>query len=206
MDLVLILLLVVLAFILCLTFIPVNINFGLEKHKSLSKRDVSIVWGAVGTTYTDWDKISETQYLLFNQTIVRRRKEKKPKEGPRIETGDILKLIRLPSKALPHFTRFAKTIIKLIVIGRIQCDARIGLSNPAYTGFFFGYFTALTSLLQPTERFIVHLTPVFDKQILEGRLNITIKIKYPIRIIAAGIGLLLRKPVRESLKVMRELR
>ena len=56
------------------------------------------------------------------------------------------------------------------------------------------------------ERLRMRFTPVFDKEVFEGKLNILIRIKYPIRIIAAGIGLFLKKPVRRSMKAMRRMR
>ena len=206
MDLVIILLLLVVAFILCLTFIPVNINFRLEKGESLTRRVTSIVWGAVGIAYTDWDKASETRYLLFGQTIIRRRKEKKPKERPKIEKGQIVKFMRLLCEAMPHFINFIKTLVKRTSIRKVQCDAQLGLSDPANTGILFGYFTALKSVLRPIERLRIRLTPVFDKQTLEGGFNIILRINYPIRIIAAAIGLFFKKPVREFMKSMREFR
>jgi len=205
MDLVIILLLLVVVFILCLTFIPVNINFRLEKGESLTRRVTSIVWGAVGIAYTDRDKASETRYLLFGQTIIRRRKEKKPKERPKIEKGQIAKFMRLLYEVMPHFINFIKTLVKHTSIRDVQCDARFGLSDPANTGILFGYFTALKSVLQPIERLRISLTPVFDKQTLEGRFSIILRIKYPIRIIAAAIGLFFKKPV-QFMKSMREFR
>jgi len=206
MALVIILLLLVVVFFLCLTFIPVNINFRLEKGESLTRRVTSIVWGAVGIAYTDWNKVSETRYLLFGQTIIRRRKEKKPKERPIIEKGQIVKFMRLPYEAIPHFINFIKTLFKLISIRKVQCDAQLGLSDPANTGILFGYLTALKSVLRPIERLRIRLTPVFDKQTLEGGFNIILRINYPIRIIAAAIGLFFKKPVREFMKSMREFR
>ncbi len=212
MDLVIILLLLVVAFILCLTFIPANINFQLEKRESLTRRVTSIVWGAVGIAYTDWDKTSETRYLLFGQTIIRRRKEKKTKERPKIEKGQIvkraraLKSMRLLCEAMPHFIDFIKTLAKRTSIRKVHCIVQLGLSSPANTGILFGYFTALRSVLRPMERLRIRLTPVFDKQTLEGGFNVILRIKYPIRIIAAAIGLFFKKPVRGFMKSMREFR
>ncbi len=206
MALVIILLLLVVVFILCLTFIPVNINFRLEKGESLTRRVTSIVWGAVGIAYTDWNKASETRYLLFGQTIIRRQKEKKPKERPKIEKGQVVKFMRLPYGAIPHFMNFIKTLFKRISIRTVQCDAQLGLSDPSNTGILFGYLTALKSMLQPIERVRIRLTPVFDKQTLEGGFNIILRINYPIRIIAAAIGLFFKKPVREFMKSIREFR
>ncbi len=165
----------------------------------------------MGIAYTDWDKASETRYLLFGQTIIRRRKEKKPKERPKIEKVQIVKRpivksMRLLYEAMPHFIDFIKTLVKRTSIRKVQCDAQLGLSDPANTGILFGYFTALKSVLRPIERLRIRLTPVFDKQTLEGGFNIILRIKYPIRIIVAAIGLFFKKPVREFMKSMREFR
>ncbi len=204
MALVIILLLLLVIFFLCLTFIPININFRLEKDKSLTRLVISIVWGAVEIAYTDWNKASETRYLLFGQTIIRRQKEKKPKERPKNEKGQIVKFMRFPYKAIPHFINFIKTLFKRISIRMVQCDVQLGLSDPANTGILFGYLTALKSMLRPIERLRIHLTPVFNKQTLEGGFNIILRINYPIRIIAAAIGLFFKKSVREFMKSMRE--
>jgi len=158
----------------------------------------------VGIAYTDWNKASETRYLLFGQTIIRRQKDKKPKERPKNEKGQIVKFMKLPYEAMPHFINFIKTLFKRISIRKVQCDAQLGLSDSANTGILFGYLTALKSMLRPIKRLRIRLTPVFDKQTLEGNFNIILRINYPIRIIAAAIGLFLKKPVREFMKSMRE--
>jgi hypothetical protein len=182
---------------------------------------MSIVWGVLGIAFADWGKASETRFLLFGQTIIRSREEKglkeiheeeepeesrkeEPKEKPRIKSGQIVKFIRLLMEPLPYFINFFKTIFKSFSIRRIQCDAQLGLFDSAYTGILFGYLMALKSVLQPIERIRIRLTPVFNGLTLEGDFNIILRISYPIRIIAAAIGLFFKKPVREFIRYMRE--
>ena len=222
MDLIIILLLLVVVFFLCITFIPVDINFRLEKGESLTRISISIVWGVIGIAFVNWGKASETRFLLFGQTIIRSReekgpeeiqekeepeesrKEKEPEEKPRIEGGQIVKFIRHLREPMPYFINFFKTIFKSFSIRKIQCDAKLGLFDSAYTGILFGYLVALKSVLQPLKRIRIRLTPVFNGLTLEGDFNIILRISYPIRIIAAAIGLFFKKPVREFIRYMRK--
>jgi hypothetical protein len=191
------------------------------KGESLTKIGMSIVWGVIGIAFVDWGKASETRFLLFGQTIIRSREEKgaeeiheeeeleesrkeETKEKPRIESGQIVKFIRHLREPMPYFINFFKTIFKSFSIRKIQCDAKLGLFDSAYTGILFGYLVALKSVLQPIERIKIRLIPVFNGLTLEGYFNIILRISYPIRIIAATIGLFFKKPVREFIRYMRK--
>ena len=221
MDLIIILLLLIVVFFLCITFIPIDINFRFEKGESLTRIGMSIVWGLVGIAFADWSKASETRFLLFGQTIIRSREEmrleeiheeeepeesrkEEPKEKPRIEIGQTVKFIRHLREPMPYFINFFKTIFKSFSIRKIQCDVQLGLFNSAYTGILFGYLVALKSMLQPIERIRIRLTPVFNGLTFEGDFNIILRISYPIRIIVAAIGLFFKKPVREFIRYMRK--
>ena len=222
MDLIIILLLLIVVFFLCITFIPIDINFRFEKGESLTRIGMSIVWGLVGIAFADWSKASETRFLLFGQTIIRSReekrleeiheeeepkesrKEKEPEEKSRSERGQIVKFIRHLREPMPYFINFFKTIFKSFSIRKIQCDVQLGLFNSAYTGILFGYLVALKSMLQPIERIRIRLTPVFNGLTLEGNFDIILRISYPIRIIVAAIGLFFKKPVREFIRYIRE--
>jgi len=198
-----ILLIILLAIILCGLLVPVDITVCLEKTEGLTRRVFSAVWGILGIESVEAEE-SETKFQLLGHTVIRKKRERKQREKPKAEGKKVTELMRLLPQSAPHLMKLIRVLMKSTSIGSVSCDATIGLSDPSDTGMLFGYFMAFRPVLRRIDRLKISLNPVFDRQILEGWLRASVRIRYPIRIIAAAIGMFTKKPVRHLVKTMRQ--
>lgn len=67
----------------------------------------------------------------------------------------------------------------------LDADIRLGLPSPSQTGIFFGYFSALKAIVSPIEKLRLTLTPVFSGEVMEGRISLRLRVRYPVRILVA---------------------
>lgn len=201
----LIIILVILFLIVCLAFVPVDFSFILEKSEKHTRRVISVVWGVIGTNFIEIDGVGKTEFLLLGHPILtraRRDKEKK-KPRPKMEASKIMIFVKSLPELRPYFTRLIRTFIKAIVLESIECDVKLGFSDPASTGLVYGFFKAFQSILDPIRKFRITLDPVFDREIMEGQLNARLRLNYPIRVIIPAIKLFIKKPIRQSMRGMR---
>ncbi|HUU74514.1 MAG TPA: DUF2953 domain-containing protein [Methanoregulaceae archaeon] len=127
------------------------------------------------------------------------REEKEEKFDPGV-FGVIVR--HLPGLITDAWTVFIVGI-RAVSFRSLDLDFRLGLSSPAITGQVFGYFSALRAILSPERRVSLAMTPEFGREVLEGRGNLSLRVNYPIRILAAIIRVMIGKNTRRLLRDLR---
>lgn len=201
MLLIFIFLLIILLFVGCISFLPVNVYFILHTNGVSSKQVISVVWGFIGINVTNDGRMGEIKFLLFSRTLIRRKSRRKPRPG--LERAKTIEMVKIFAESLPYFPSLVKAFIKTISISELDCNIKIGFSNPVDTGFLYGYFKAFQSMLSPIEKFRLSLNPVFNKETMEGQFNASFRIKYPIKLLVLLIRLFTKKPVRQLMRIIR---
>lgn len=100
---------------------------------------------------------------------------------------------------LQDFLALLGEIISAFSLRSFELNIRLGFSGSALTGIIFGYFSALKAILSPVERLRITMTPVFGQEILEGRVHLLLRIRYPIRILVSLFRFLMGRSMRRFL-------
>ncbi len=87
---------------------------------------------------------------------------------------------------LPSLFQFLSRVSRHLRIRRIAGELKIGFRNPADTGILFGYYCAVSPVLLISNRIGFQLIPVFDRETLEGEVELEIRLHYPISVFAGG--------------------
>ena len=85
----------------------------------------------------------------------------------------------------------------------IRGNMVVGFRNPAETGIFYGWYSALLPILM-VSRISLDVTPVFDRQVLEGNIMAKVRIDRPLVLVAAMARLYMDRDVRTALSGLRE--
>ena len=112
----------------------------------------------------------------------RKAAEAKPKliergKGARTALG-ILQTRGLPGQ----LKRLLKGIIHCFKIQKFEADFRVGLDNPADTGFLFGLIGPTLLFTSSSFPYPVRVRPAFDEAVFEGYLHGTIRL-WPIQLV-----------------------
>lgn len=113
--------------------------------------------------------------------------EKEPARGWRPSLPEVLRLIRATAGSL-SFSRFRGHLL-------------LGLASPAATGTLYGYWTAFRYAVPRDDRISFALTPVFDRQVLEGEGELVLLLHHPLVILLQAIVLMAaarRRAVRSA--------
>ena len=98
-------------------------------------------------------------------------------------------------------------ILHAFSIRTFDLNIRLGFLSSALTGIIFGYFSALKAVLSPVERLRITMTPVFGEEMLEGRIFLLLRIRYPIRVLIAVVRFLVGRHMRRFLlDIVKEMR
>jgi hypothetical protein len=110
--------------------------------------------------------------------------EEKPSRGWRPSLPEVLRLIGMVAGSL-SFSRFRGQLL-------------LGLASPAATGRLYGYWTAFRYAVPADDRISFDLTPVFDRQVLEGEGELVILLHRPLTLILQAFAILVRARRREG--------
>ena len=195
---IIILVLILLSFLL----IPLNLSLNLKKRDSNIKGRFSLRWLGI---------------RIFSKQIPEKekdgdkkeKKEKKEKEKDKKADEDkfdldrILKLINLFLDSWPHLYRVIVAIYQSFTLQKFSLDVTMGLESPADTALFTGYIWSVTYPLNALTGFdLVVIKPDFNRQILDGDLDLDIKLKL-VGIVVEAIRAFTKKPVRKLINEMR---
>jgi hypothetical protein len=100
---------------------------------------------------------------------------------------------------LQDFLTLLGKIIHEFTIRSFELNIRLGFSSSALTGIIFGYFSALKAVLSPVERLQIAMNPIFGEEVLEGRVFLLLRVRYPIRVLVAIFRFLLGRNMRRFL-------
>ncbi len=207
LTILLIVLLLVLGILLVLYLVPIVITVTAEMTKSITLLVASVSWGIVGVRFRMQDEERKLDILLAGRAVIRRdlaaEAEEKPEkiEEKRPPTG-VHEYLRIGRDLWPDIRRILDAVLQSIRLERCVGEITLGLASPADTGRLYGYATALRYALWPAERIDLILHPVFCEEVLEGKLDLRVAIRHPLTIIVPIVSMLLKKPVRERLRIV----
>jgi hypothetical protein len=87
-----------------------------------------------------------------------------------------------------------------VSIRKVEGAFTVGLQNPADTGVVFGFFSAIRPLLFPCDRISLSMTPVFDREILEGQIMADFRISQPLFIPVLMLRLAMKPGTRRLIR------
>lgn len=157
----------ILIFLIILLIVPVDLIFNIGKRDNIESR-VRIGWlfGLIGKDISGRRK----------QAKVKKEKKKKRSVKP------LLAVVRTRG-FLKHFIRFIKDIIRRIKIRNLNVHLKLGLADPADTGFLFAAVTPLLTFAGVQKPTIdINIQPDFEQENLQGYAEGGVRL-YPIQFI-----------------------
>lgn len=212
MDLIAILLFLILI-LLCigeilLLITPLDIWSGIEHLHNKTELFLVISYGVLQFQTRIINSQSTNTLLISGHELYRFSAEKSEKEdvkhekesrSPRFSRDLLEGLVRRGPGLFHDGMRLLGVILSAVSIQKLDVDIRLGFSSPALTGMVYGYSCALIAILSPARRLRIDLTPDFDREVLEGKASLLLRIRYPIRILIALFRFLLEKNTRTLL-------
>ncbi len=156
-------------FLIILLIVPIDLIFNISKRDNIESR-VRIGWlfGLIGKDISARRK----------QAKVKVSKEKKKKRSVK----PLLAVVRTRG-FLKRFLRFIRDIIRRIEIRNLFVHLKLGLADPADTGFLFAAVTPLLTFAGVQKPTIdINIQPDFDQEKLGGYAKGELRL-YPIRFI-----------------------
>jgi len=183
---------------------PLDLNISIEKTGSSLFLMLSASWCAftLKRCYTGKERSLSLYFLgkkiirreILQKSEIRKRQEKVSSAGIGLDTV----VQTLPLGLDIH--RFMRAIFRHLMIRKIEGTFTFGLRNPAETGMIFGCFSAIRPLLVPCNRISLSMRPVFDKEILEGRIIAECRISQPLFIPVLMLRLAMRPHARRLIQ------
>ena len=159
----------ILIFLVILLVVPVDLIFNISKGDNIESR-VRIGWlfGLIGKDISGRRKQAKVK--------VKKKKRKKRSVKP------LLAVVRTRG-FLKHFIRFIKDIIRRIEIRNLYVHLKLGLADPADTGFLFAAVTPLLTFAGVQKPTIdINIQPDFEQENLQGYAEGGVRV-YPIQFI-----------------------
>jgi hypothetical protein len=192
-----------LSLMLLLYVIPVDVTAEVEKDEDLFAVSVTMAWGIVGIQAGYHGSMTVIRFQILGHMILTRPMEGKAGQraaGRTKEPGtDIRETIRFILQVWPGIRRVLSAFIRSLSLTRIACRVRFGTQNAATTGRIFGYCAAILPAQFLSERVSVEVTPVFDREILEGCMSASFRINHILLIFIPVVELLLDRKNRDAL-------
>lgn len=191
--------------VLALALIPLDILLSLQLAGEVTA-GVSVSYGPLELRARyGQDRL---EILVRHRVLLRTRIPAPPgrsrrRNGPgtrRIPAGRIRGLTECPHTMI----RTALRLLGQVSFRSLRADLRIGLSSPFETGLVFGAWAALKPFLSDPPDRLVSITPVFDREELEGSVEAAFRIRRPARLAAEGIRALIDPSVRRCMDLFPE--
>ena len=160
----------ILVFLIILLAVPIDLVFNICKGDNIQSR-VRIGWlfGLIGKDISGRRKQTKAK-------VKRKKKRKKRSVKP-------LLAVARTRGFLKHLFRFIKDILRHIKIREVCIEIKLGLADPADTGFLFAAVTPLltfTGVQKPT--IDIDIQPDFEQENLQGYASGAVRV-YPIQFI-----------------------
>lgn len=183
---------------------PLDLQVIMERTRISTVLMLSASWSVftVKSTYTGRE--GSLSLFFLGKKVIRReishkseiRKRQEKGSGSSLSLEPVLRIIPLGSDMI----RFMRAILRHLSIREIEGDFTIGLQNPADTGVIFGFFSAIRALLFPCNRISLSMTPVFDREILEGQILADFRISEPLFIPVLMLRLAMKPSARRLIR------
>lgn len=114
------------------------------------------------------------------------------REEPRPGSGKEEKPSRGWRPSLPEIFRLIRAIAGSLSFARFRGQVLLGFASPAATGRLYGYWSALRFAVPEDDRISFTLTPVFDREVLEGEGELELLLHRPLTLILQAFAILMR--------------
>ncbi|MGB9177419.1 MAG: DUF2953 domain-containing protein, partial [Methanoregula sp.] len=165
-------------------------------------------WGLIGTRMRMEGGESRQEFLIGELPLYSRAV--KGRETPVLEAGEVTQKISSSIRRAPHLLQLIRPLshlggifLRSMTLQEIRGNLVIGFRNPAETGIFYGWYSALLPILMMS-RVSLDVTPVFDRQVLEGKIMAKVRIDRPLLLILAMARFYMDRDVRTALSGLRE--
>lgn len=192
--LVVLIFLVVLGGVCAVCMIPLDLFLTAGRHGGVNTFEGFVAFGILGLGFSQAEKKAMPVFregrLIFMSGMPKQAEQ--PVSGPSgepapaVDYRKVLQAARAGLSLLPSLLQLVSRIGRHIRIRRITGELEIGFPNPADTGILFGYYCAVSPILLITDRIGFRLTPVFDRETLEGEVDLELRMMYPLSVIAGG--------------------
>jgi hypothetical protein len=193
---------------LSLFFIPIIVQVALGNTPESGYYLVLASWGWLGARTRTERGESRQEFLLRDHPLyTRTAKAGEPPVPQAVEeplgipsrTRRTLHLLRL----VRPFSPLAGKFFRSMALEEIRGCLKVGLRDPAETGILYGWYCAILPVLTGS-RVSLDVTPVFDRQVLEGEVTVRLRIDRPLLLLLAMARLFLDRDVRDALSGLRE--
>lgn len=183
---------------------PLDLQIAMERTSTSTALMLSASWSALTVKSTYIGGAGSLSLFFLGKMVIRREISQKTEIRKRQErvSGSSLSL-EPPLQILPlvsDMIRFMRAILRHLSIRKIEGDFTVGLQNPADTGVVFGFFSAVRPLLFPCNRISLSMTPVFDREILEGQIMADFRISQPLFIPVLMLRLAMKPGTRRLIR------
>lgn len=196
-----------LGFILLLYAIPLDVIVYAEREQEGFTASASLDWGILGCT-VQYQGISPVIHIrLFDRNIYSRVWEgyfNHPIPGSKNRMPDIGNTIRALQHAWPGILKILSAVVRSISCTCISCRVRYGAQDAATTGRIFGYCSAVLPAQFLSGRISVDVTPVFDREVLEGYLKASVRLHHPLLVCTPVVQMFLDRNTREAFSTARQ--
>jgi hypothetical protein len=193
--------------LLSLFFIPVIARIALGKTSESGYYLVQASWGWIGARTRAEGGESRQELLLGDHPLF--TKTAKAEEGRAPEVGEEPRRTAPPASRALHLLRLIRPLSHLggkilhsMTLEEIRGRMKVGFQEPAQTGILFGWYCAILPALAGS-RVSLEVTPVFDREVLEGEIMARVRIDRPLLLILATARLFLDRDVRVALSGVR---
>jgi len=193
---------------LTLYFIPVIAQIALGRTPESGYLLLQASWGLIGAR-TRMERSESRQEFLIGKRLLYTRTMKGQKIR-RPELGEEPQKISSSIRRALHLLQLIRPLLHLggrllhsMTLQEIRGNLIIGLRNPAETGIFYGWYSAIIPAFIGS-RVSLEVMPVFDRQVLEGDVMAKVRIDRPLLLILAMVRLFMDRDVRTALSGLRE--
>lgn len=190
---VLLIILVVAILEILLYSIPLRIRVRLEHMEDAGTANISLLWLCLGIRAHLFKGNRNVQVLLGKKAIFSPQLPSALRSPVQpVETGhenmeqeafEPLAMLESVIPKIPCIISFLVTTVKSISLIKVECRAEVGLSSPADTGIFYGYFCAFRSMFSYLSQAHMVMIPDFNRERLDGYLEVDLQVRHPFALI-----------------------
>jgi hypothetical protein len=195
--------------VLTLYFIPVIAQIAIRRTPESAYLVLQASWGLIGAR-TRMEKGESRQEFLIGEhplytRTVKGREMRAPKkageEPPKTHSG--IRRAHYLVQLIRPLSHLGGNLLRSMTLQEIRGNLVVGFRNPAETGIFYGWYSALLPFLM-VSRVSLDVTPVFDRQVLEGEIMAKVRFDRPLLLLIAITRLFIDRDVRVALSGLRE--
>jgi hypothetical protein len=191
--------LLILSLMLALYWIPLDIIGTAEKEDEILTSSISILWGVFGITVCHGDTTLFT-FLLFHQPLLTWQREERAKNifysRAERKSLDLKAIVMLFIRLWPDIRAVITALVRSLVLRRFECEIVYGTTDAALTGRIFGYCSALLPAQFFAEDTFIDIIPVFGKNLLNGRISISIRVERLLFVLIPVLKLITNQEMR----------